>query len=36
MPLGQFLTGFVIANTYAHTGEIPALKGLQSAKGYPF
>ncbi|MGE0228798.1 MAG: DinB family protein [Dehalococcoidia bacterium] len=36
MPLGQFLGAVLLGNTYAHTGEISALKGLHSAKGYPF
>jgi hypothetical protein len=36
MPLGAFLTQMLLGNTYAHTGEISALKGLQSLKGYPF
>ena len=36
MPLGQFLTGMLLGNTYAHTGEISALKGLMGNKGYPF
>ncbi len=35
-PLAQFLAGALLGNTYAHTGEISALKGMQSAKGYPF
>lgn len=34
--LGDFLTGILLGNTYVHTGEISALKGLHGAKGYPF
>ena len=30
------ITGFVLGNTFAHTGEISAIKGLQGATGYPF
>lgn len=36
MSLGVFLTTMLLGNTYAHTGEISALKGLLGAKGYPF
>jgi hypothetical protein len=36
MPLGQFLLTMLLGNTYAHTGEISALKGIGGAKGYPF
>jgi hypothetical protein len=34
--LGQVALQLFIANTFVHTGEISTLKGLQSAKGYPF
>ncbi|MFN8638296.1 MAG: DinB family protein [Dehalococcoidia bacterium] len=34
--VGEVLGGLVLGNTYAHTGEISALKGLHGAKGYPF
>jgi hypothetical protein len=36
MPTATFLLTMLLGNTYAHTGEISALKGLQSLKGYPF
>jgi hypothetical protein len=36
MSLGAFLTRMLLGNTYAHTGEISALKGCLSMKGYPF
>lgn len=36
MPLGAFLTRLLVGNTYAHTGEISALKGTLEMKGYPF
>ena len=36
MPMGAFLTQLLLGNTYAHTGEISALKGIMSMKGYPF
>lgn len=36
MPLGAFLLNPLLGNTFAHTGEISALKGLHGAKGYPF
>lgn len=36
MPLGSVLTNFVLGNTFAHTGEISALKGTQGLRGYPF
>lgn len=36
MPLGQVLTGIALGNTFAHTGEISTVKGLQGAQGYPF
>ena len=36
MGLGAFLTTMLLGNTYAHTGEISALKGLLGAKGCPF
>lgn len=35
-PLGGVLTGMVIGNNFAHTGEIAALKGTQGLQGYPF
>lgn len=34
--VGQFLTTMLLGNTYAHTGEISALKGTMGLKGYPF
>ncbi len=36
MTVGVFLTQMLLGNTYAHTGEISALKGSLSLKGYPF
>jgi uncharacterized damage-inducible protein DinB len=36
MKLGNFLTQALLGNTYAHTGEISALKGMLGNKGYPF
>lgn len=36
MSLAQFLLTMLLGNTYAHTGEISALKGIQGSKGYPF
>lgn len=36
MSVGAFLTTLLLGNTYAHTGEISALKGLQGSQGYPF
>ncbi len=36
MPIGGALGGLLLANTFAHVGEISALKGLSGAKGYPF
>ncbi len=36
MPVSALLTGIMVGNTFAHTGEISALKGLKGAKGYPF
>lgn len=36
MTVGAFLTRMLLGNTYAHTGEISALKGFMSLKGYPF
>ncbi len=36
MPMGAFLTQLLLGNTYAHTGEISALKGTMSLKGFPF
>jgi hypothetical protein len=36
MPVGQILTTMLLGNTYAHTGEISALKGTLGLKGYPF
>ena len=36
MSLGTFLTTMLLGTTYAHTGEISALKGCVGAKGYPF
>ena len=36
MPLGRFLLTMVLGNTFAHTGEISALKGLRGEKGYAF
>lgn len=36
MTVGTFLTTMLLGNTYAHTGEISALKGWLGAKGYPF
>ncbi|NUQ38499.1 MAG: DinB family protein [Caldilineales bacterium] len=34
--LGYVLTGMLLGNTFAHTGEISALKGVQGLRGYPF
>jgi len=34
--VGEILTTMLLGNTYAHTGEISALKGTQGLKGYPF
>ncbi len=36
MPLASFLLTMLLGNTYAHTGEISVIKGLQGSKGYPF
>lgn len=36
MTVGNFLSRMVLGNTYAHTGEISALKGTMGLKGYPF
>ena len=36
MPTATFLLTMLLGNTYAHTGEISTLKGLQGARGYPF
>jgi hypothetical protein len=36
MPMGAFLTQMLLGNTYAHTGEISALKGTLDMKGFPF
>jgi hypothetical protein len=36
MTVGAFLTQLLLGNTYAHTGEVSALKGSMSLKGYPF
>jgi hypothetical protein len=36
MKLGNFLAQMLLGNTYAHTGEISALKGMMGEKGYPF
>ncbi|HEX5163803.1 MAG TPA: DinB family protein [Thermomicrobiales bacterium] len=36
MPLGVFLTQFLLGNTYGHTGEISTLKGMLGRTGYPF
>lgn len=36
MTVADLLTNILCGNTFAHTGEISALKGLQGAKGYPF
>ena len=36
MSVGQILTTMLLGNTYAHTGEISALKGTLGLKGYPF
>ena len=36
LTLGEFLTQALLGNTYAHTGEISALKGVLGKKGYPF
>lgn len=36
MSKGQILTTMLLGNTFAHTGEISALKGTQGLKGYPF
>lgn len=36
MPLGEAFGMLLIANNFAHTGEISALKGVLGAKGYAF
>lgn len=36
MPLASVLTGLVLGNNFAHTGEISALKGTKGLQGYPF
>lgn len=36
LAVGGFLTQMPLGNTYAHNGEISALKGSMSMKGYPF
>ncbi len=36
MSVAGLLTMILVGNTFAHTGEISALKGLQGAKGYAF
>lgn len=35
-PVALLLSLIVIGNTFTHTGEISALKGIQGAKGYQF
>lgn len=39
-PFGKMTIGWwlntMLLNTYSHTGEIAAIKGLQGLKGYPF
>lgn len=39
LPFGKYSVGWLfnvgLLNTYSHTGEIAALKGLQGLKGYP-
>ncbi len=34
--MGYVLTGMLLGNNFAHTGEISALKGVQGLRGYPF
>ncbi len=34
--VGDILVMLPLGNTFAHTGEISALKGVQGAQGYPF
>jgi hypothetical protein len=36
MSTAAFLLTMLLGNTYAHTGEISAIKGLMGSKGYPF
>lgn len=36
MPLANILTGMLLGNTFAHTGEIAAIKGTLGLQGYPF
>lgn len=36
MTVAGVLSFILIGNTFAHTGEIAALKGVQGLKGYPF
>ena len=36
MTVADVLFFLLVGNTFAHTGEISALKGIQGAKGYPF
>jgi hypothetical protein len=36
MTVAGLLTMLLIGNTFAHTGEISALKGIQEQRGYPF
>ena len=36
MPVGQLFSMLLLGNTFAHTGEISTLKGIQGARGYPF
>ena len=36
IPLAHALSGLLLGNNFAHTGEIAALKGTQGLQGYPF
>ncbi len=36
VPVAALLLNGMVGNTFAHTGEISALKGTHGAKGYPF
>lgn len=36
MRRADVIANFVLGNTFAHTGEISAIQGVQGATGYPF
>lgn len=36
MRRGDVISNFLLGNSFAHTGEISAIKGIQGVQGYPF